>query len=722
MSAHQPKQRIAVLGGGLGSLSTIYGLTSQPGWEEKYEITVYQMGWRLGGKGASGRVRRQGERIEEHGLHVWLGCYHNAFDMIQQAYRICRENNLTPGTPFPDWTDAFKEHSLMTLMDDFTGTWEPWIVTFETNDEVPGTGGDWLEPWDYLEELLKFLIDHVGSSEHAGVRGFVSEPRHHTFRDDLRRAIDAAEALAGDVIHGLAAPVTLADHALRLMRCIGRDVAQHSTEHHEAIAELIEEFARRLHNRIRDDLESNVALHRLWMIVDLAKATISGMIRDDVLREGFGVVDRFDFKEWLLRNGVSKSNSWSPPVRSVYDLVFAYDGGDDKRPNIAAGVALRILFRVAFGYRGAIAWKMRAGMGDTIFTPLYKVLQDRGVKFEFFHRVEELRLTEDKNLIGEIDLGVQATLTHAAKRKNPHGEYAPLRPVKDLLCWPSEPLYEQLEQGDEIRGHNLESAWTDWENVATRTLRLGTEFDKVILGISIAALKYVAPELGDANADWQAMIDNVQTVQTQACQAWMDHDAGQMGWHEPERNIFIAYDWAGADMSHLLPMEDWPDDLGVRNISYYCKQFKDAEHIPPPGPDPAFPQSQADRVRANSREFLNTRIAPIWPNGVAPDNPEGINWAWVVDPEGRTGEDRFDYQFWRANVDPTERYVMSRKGTTQYRRTSETCGFDNLYIAGDWTLNGFNAGCVEAAVTSGLMACRSICGHPRKIVGETDHI
>jgi uncharacterized protein with NAD-binding domain and iron-sulfur cluster len=63
---------------------------------------------------------------------------------------------------------------------------------------------------------------------------------------------------------------------------------------------------------------------------------------------------------------------------------------------------------------------------------------------------------------------------------------------------------------------------------------------------------------------------------------------------------------------------------------------------------------------------------------------------------------------------------MSNKGATQYRLTSETCGFANLSIAGDWTVNGFNAGCVEAAVTSGLMASRAICGEPRKIVGETD--
>src|SRR5436190_12543586 len=73
------KQKIAVLGGGLGSLTTVYGLTSDSAWREKYDITVYQMGWRLGGKGASGRNRDQNMRIEEHGLHIWMGFYQNAF-------------------------------------------------------------------------------------------------------------------------------------------------------------------------------------------------------------------------------------------------------------------------------------------------------------------------------------------------------------------------------------------------------------------------------------------------------------------------------------------------------------------------------------------------------------------------------------------------------------------------------------------------------------------
>ncbi|NJL43283.1 MAG: NAD(P)-binding protein [Pseudanabaena sp. SU_2_4] len=48
MSATQKKQKIAILGGGMAALTAAFELTSRSDWQEKYEITVYQMGWRLG--------------------------------------------------------------------------------------------------------------------------------------------------------------------------------------------------------------------------------------------------------------------------------------------------------------------------------------------------------------------------------------------------------------------------------------------------------------------------------------------------------------------------------------------------------------------------------------------------------------------------------------------------------------------------------------------------
>src|SRR6185369_4332575 len=79
------RPRAAVLGGGLGSLTTAFELSSRG-----YDVTVYQMGWRLGGQGASGRNLNTYGRIEEHGLHIWFGFYHNAFRMMGQVYEELR--------------------------------------------------------------------------------------------------------------------------------------------------------------------------------------------------------------------------------------------------------------------------------------------------------------------------------------------------------------------------------------------------------------------------------------------------------------------------------------------------------------------------------------------------------------------------------------------------------------------------------------------------------
>src|SRR3546814_1311221 len=63
--SEQKKRKIAILGGGVGALTSAFYLASQPGAAEKYEITVYSIGWRLGGKCATGRNPEFGNRIEE---------------------------------------------------------------------------------------------------------------------------------------------------------------------------------------------------------------------------------------------------------------------------------------------------------------------------------------------------------------------------------------------------------------------------------------------------------------------------------------------------------------------------------------------------------------------------------------------------------------------------------------------------------------------------------
>src|SRR5689334_1287106 len=87
------KKKIAVLGGGAASLFAVWDLVKTD--PNSYEITVYQMGWRLGGKCASGRRMTGPPRIEEHGLHVMFGFYENVFRVVREAYLRAYPNEQT---------------------------------------------------------------------------------------------------------------------------------------------------------------------------------------------------------------------------------------------------------------------------------------------------------------------------------------------------------------------------------------------------------------------------------------------------------------------------------------------------------------------------------------------------------------------------------------------------------------------------------------------------
>lgn len=87
-----------------------------------------------------------------------------------------------------------------------------------------------------------------------------------------------------------------------------------------------------------------------------------------------------------------------------------------------------------------------------------------------------------------------------------------------------------------------------------------------------------------------------------------------------------------------------------------------------------------------------------------------------------TDASAFDSQYWTANVNPSDRYVLSLPGSPAYRLSPLDLSFDNLTIAGDWTATGLDTGCIESAVISGRLAAHAISGLPalQDIVGY-DH-
>jgi hypothetical protein len=81
---------------------------------------------------------------------------------------------------------------------------------------------------------------------------------------------------------------------------------------------------------------------------------------------------------------------------------------------------------------------------------------------------------------------------------------------------------------------------------------------------------------------------------------------------------------------------------------------------------------------------------------------------------------RFDRQFRRANVDPSERYVLSVTGSSASRLASDAGSLPNLFLAGEWLRTGLDCGCVEAAVMGGMQASRVLSGYPEVILGDSD--
>jgi hypothetical protein len=125
----------------------------------------------------------------------------------------------------------------------------------------------------------------------------------------------------------------------------------------------------------------------------------------------------------------------------------------------------------------------------------------------------------------------------------------------------------------------------------------------------------------------------------------------------------------------VLDLEDWPAGIRPRAVGYFCSVLA----------------GDASAVEENVERFLDGPVERFWPGY----RPEQVVARYV-----------------RANVEPSERYVQSLPGTGASRLPADGSGYDNLFLAGDWTDSGLNAGCIEAAVMSGIQAANAVLGRP----------
>jgi uncharacterized protein with NAD-binding domain and iron-sulfur cluster len=429
------RTQIAILGGGLGALTAAFELTEQDPEKARYDITVYALGWRLGGKGLVGRDKLANWRALEHGLHVWAGFYDNAFDLVQRLYARL-------GRPPDDWRGKFEGLNHFTAMEYVDNLWKPWLLATSPNALDPGIDqtGD-LAPLALLRQLLSWV-------EQSFVDSILAAYQTPIARTEMQREIAAVLLTPRDDTF----PTALSAIGALLDRQPPGPKTITANDRRRAF-NLVKVFRNQVASAVSVVSKDDEA-RRLHILFDLAAGLVHGLLSDEVLLGGFDAIDHWEWSDWMKHNFCKPESLESAVVRGCYDYVFGYIQGIRK---VGAGVGTLALLRLLFTYKGSIFYALKEPMGDFLFAPLYTYLCKRDVKFKFFHRLDELKLSNDGSVIEKIALGRQVKL------KYPDVGYKPLIdvPGKDYKSWPTHPDYDQIEHGDELKDYDLESAGTN---------------------------------------------------------------------------------------------------------------------------------------------------------------------------------------------------------------------------------------------------------------------
>eukprot|EP01065_Artemidia_motanka_P027193 TRINITY_DN32411_c0_g1_i1.p1 TRINITY_DN32411_c0_g1~~TRINITY_DN32411_c0_g1_i1.p1 ORF type:complete len:773 (+),score=268.30 TRINITY_DN32411_c0_g1_i1:88-2406(+) len=722
-------QKVAVLGTGLGSISTAFYLSNYEGWEKDWDITVYQMGFKVGGRGAAMRsMGPEGYRIQEHGLHIFMGWYNNAFTWVEDMYS---QWDTPPDSPLKNWTDAFKPScnaAIFIHREDHAGnkSKRPEYVPvgmpgglINCENWKPSKGAA-PSPWALFLSWVRRMEALYGHRK--GEFG------------ELLRALDGMEGPPeGDAE---------ADLLARLR----------SLQAHISGARLPSVPSTATLNIREPTPEDLLVAGERAACVGMAIAI--GVVADGMLRNGFAVQNHENTRDWVRRHGCKLPVEKNPISRTGADLTFAYENGiaDDEHFNMAAGVALPGIMLVAHAlplkngtdyFTGSTFVRMQAGMSETLISPAYDVLTKRGVKFNFFHKVEQLK-SADGSTVDEVQMRVQATVKAGADKYTPFFKVKGLGVIPNLekpaecLSPVCDSFLGQLEEGDEIRRNNIDlnsyyGGWTSGSKMIS--LKKGVDFDFVVNGIT-AANPIVSSDLSDKSSLWKNFASTTRTDATQSVQVWWYNTTGELGCSPlsagcsgkpgdsgSEGTICSGAEpfdtWA--DMTHLLDKETNNDSHtggAPKAIHYWCSPhaFDTSKHD---YTNKSVIPAAFEDVFNNAAYHLENFAPVLFPNTVK----DGRSiYDWMVAPPGVKGRDRLRHQYWRTNADPSEQYVLSTAGSINHRPSPAGPGslspkapvagnaFRNMIVVGDIARTGIDSGCAEAAVTSGLMASHTMTG------------
>ncbi|MEZ4312232.1 MAG: NAD(P)-binding protein [Polyangiaceae bacterium] len=763
------KKKIAILGGGMGALTAAWVLSHEP---DEYDITVYQLGWRLGGKTTTGRGRHQ--RIQEHGIHVLMGWYDNTFRLLRSVYDERRRDGLDPDSPLQTWEQSVVATNVMSMpqYDARARKWAGWTLVFPRNHTVPG--GPPVSMMELVKEAVVLTIELIFGIDPPPLPAAVPpgddgspavkmpkdlsgdqlakwiasrlDVKTNLFatagKDDARRAV---KALVGDIDRPADYRIKIGnrtahprDHLFSFLADLVKWLNKLASMVEQALQDAIALLKRALGSLLRDVnvvLDAVLAaldaiapfgswLQHIILMLDFLLVNVRGLfatVYDP--RTGkfdFQRVDPYDYREWLLMNGGNKALVDSVIVRFFYTGTFSNLVGGEKGGLISAAVALRGMFSFV-GYKTAPVFLLTAGTGDTFVMPVYQVLKSRGVKFEFFSKVESLTPGAGGD-IESVSIGIQVDL------KNPAAGYQPtieVGPGANITAWPAKPLYDQIDpaQAAELIKNDidLESPWSPWTNVGRKVLQKGTDFDTVILGIPVGALSTVCKELIDTNVRWKNMVLNVKTTATQSLQIWAKPTMEELGLFRSAARVpkvpcpvgCVTYadgQFSWGDYSCTLWSEAWPVADAPRTAIYFGGALPDGDGVPPFS-DHGYPARMKERVTGANIQWLVSHGAFFWPSANPnPELPQSFDLNALVSPDdpNAPGFQRALAQYHHAAVNPSDRYTLAVPGSNVYRMKAGDSEYSNLVLAGDWIDYGLNAGYIEGAVISGHEAAHAV--------------
>lgn len=169
------------------------------------------------------------------------------------------------------------------------------------------------------------------------------------------------------------------------------------------------------------------------------------------------------------------------------------------------------------------------------------------------------------------------------------------------------------------------------------------------------------------------------------------------------------------DFTDLIEVEKWDPEHKPKSLLYFCGPKPTSRFIPPFS-DTQYPNREYESSLNQAMQYFQTNLGTLlFPNATFPATPTGFNFhnmfCWDQSPN-LGPPDVVRQQYIRANIDPTELYVISDKGSAKYRLHAWDSGYKNLTLVGDWIYTGFNIGAIEAAVMSGALGSFALTGYP----------